>query len=800
MGKYDGVPCLQLCRISDTKEDTGNQDNPIDRFLAHMGFKVAGRLDLDGFKRRNMKLYKELIFSKIKELKVKHVVLRDVSRLGFPNVKQQIRFIAELEDIGVEIWQARDGGRCLNVEDYTFHTLIDEQQKSVAEIADLSYRVQIGRRRAVTEKCCSPGKIPAYGYDMAVYDKHGNLMYIIIFTGWKRCEGEHGNNKPNIALQRLKRYPDGREDHYNDEWVWNAIKGKWQLERDVPFREKFFRKFEIPNADRAPVVILIYRLADGPYWHTPYEISKILNSKGIKPLRAEVWDAQTVESILKNPIYKGHPCDGINSRADKPEFDKSVEYPITEEERKRIQLVSEEQWDRVNEHLSKHTKVDNRIRRPNLGDFWARPFLICSCSRRLYIKNDKAQHKYYHCRKCGLVRVQIIHDLIDNWLDELPSESRQPPHNEVETYVEELFGKLDSWSEVAAKMWRFIMDNVEGSTAEEKQETIRRMCMEIKESIPQQPANTVDELQEILLCIRGLLTSTDFVKSEVTADLQNIESPVLRETIVGIEQKIRNLPEDVRKQAMEKRLHRLRALACRQDGPAPDYHELLYLKVFEQVRQPVQQQIDAIDLELDNLTQTAIECPALRGGIDSRSKELALKKRALESSQVSLVDEYRREKDRYDEFIKLRQDVTDAKGQDKYVKLQQYLDRVIVSFDGNLRRHTKQCKLSRLEIITKNNIPGAVFDLEACRAVVERYHRTHSPEARAKSSAFMKKKWANGEMKSSHSPKQRAKSSTIMKERWASGEMHKVAHSPEARAKLSASMKKRWALRKKEVA
>jgi hypothetical protein len=83
-----------------------------------------------------------------------------------------------------------------------------------------------------------------------------------------------------------------------------------------------------------------------------------------------------------------------------------------------------EQWDRVNKYLQENQTGYKRRRRANLGDFWAKCFLFCgNCKDILYVANSTKwkPSKNYRCNKCGAIKTEVIHEIIDNWLRWLES-------------------------------------------------------------------------------------------------------------------------------------------------------------------------------------------------------------------------------------------------------------------------------------------------------------------------------------------------------------------------------------------
>ncbi len=672
--------CITILRISDTKEDRDNQKVMTDSFINKKGWQNLATVNLDGKKRFDMTKYKPRIFQAVKEHRPDHVVYRDTTRIGFRTVKQLIRFIDELEDFGTKTWVAQ-GERCLNEEGYDIHRLVEDQSASIAEVNKLSYRVQIGRRRMVNERGSTPGIITPYGYDMAYYGREGRLKYIIRYEGWKLFPGEHGDRKPNTALQRTKLYPDGRTEDYNDTWRLNEQTGEYELDRHTPAHERGLRRLVIPNKDRAEVVKEIFRLADTPLWHTPYEIACILRRRNILPLRGEEFDGRTVETMLRNQVYKGRPCEHSGIKSIVPTFNDIVEYKLSDEEREGIRLVSEDQWNRVNNHMDSRTKWYKRTRRPDTGKFWCKPFLRCACGSVVYIATMGAR-QYYRCPKCGGVRVGVIHDLIDKWIAKLPDLTRvNHQHTDaregiVKQLVAGMFGQPETfhkscWLSTVHAMFAFIINQTAG-----------------------------DEQHDTLKSYFG---NAAWQSSDLLGAYWNLPVPDFNNE--------------------------------------PDEFETVYLTLFNKANETTINEIADIDARLA-LLQRELENGNNLQTVLAAVQSLENQKKTLEASLISLVPEYRRQKELLRSLsvtlAKLHADLAHANGEDKTVKLQPFLDRVILHFRERTHR-TSHCRLARVEIIpTPKGLPGITFDADNCAAAVHQHDKRSLAETQARKSATMK--------------------------------------------------------------
>jgi hypothetical protein len=469
--------CAKIRRksnVSDPLELT-NQDMIIDPFIKKMGWKQVDEITLNGVPRWDMLDEANNLISKLKITKPDCVIYRDHDRIGFKNPAEIGFFITSLKQLDIKIITANDE-QVVDMTDLasTMRT-VQNQLASSAEIEKKGYRTQIARRKTI-EKKSSPGKMCSYGYDWIVYNREGTFRYKVIYEGYKKYEGRHWTDPPkntksraNYGLMRWKEYPDGKREPYHDQWVQDGH--NWILLTSVPVMEKGDRKIEIINVERSKVVKEIYNLADAPNYKTCYEIARLLNDKGIKSMSKQ-WDAKTIKCILTNQIYKGYPVDNQTSKAKTARLNTEVMViPLTEEERAAIRIIDVAQWNRVNQYFKDNQTGYKRLRRANLGDFWAKCFLFCdNCQEILYITNSTKwkPSQNYRCDRCGAVKSDVIHEIIDNWLNWLSQSYITLCDKVKSSNAHEFCG------EVAQKMYRFILANLPGDTEEEKVQSFKK--------------------------------------------------------------------------------------------------------------------------------------------------------------------------------------------------------------------------------------------------------------------------------------------------------------------------------------
>lgn len=698
--------CVKIRRKSNVSDplELVNQDMVIDPFIKKMGWSQVDEVTLNGVPRWDMLDEANNLISKLKITNPNYVIYRDHDRIGFKNPAEIGFFITSLKQLNIKIITANDE-QVVDMTDLasTMRT-VQNQLASSAEIEKKGYRTQIARQKTI-EKKSSPGKICAYGYDWIVFNRDGVFKYKVIYEGYKKCEGRHWTDppkntrsRPNFALMRWKEYPDGKREAYNDQWVQDA-QGNWSLIKTTPIMEKGDRKTEVVNEERAKVVKEIYQLADAPHYKTPWEIACTLSEKEIRTSMSEGWDAKTVKCILTNPIYKGHPVDNQVSKAKTTRLNAAVvSCPLTEKERAGIRIIDIEQWDRVNKYLQQNQTGYKRLRRANLGDFWAKCFLTCgNCKNILYVANSTKwkPSKNYRCEKCGAVKTDVIHEIIDNWLRWL-EESYITLCEKVKSsngIVNELIGEmLDPKNrrtdnaiaicgEVAQKMYKFIFAHLPGDTEEEKGKNFKKRAWKYMAA----PGNDGDYLE--------------LTYQEIFDEAHHS----LRDRIITL------------KTEKQKLISKFMDMV-----DDPDIKLLIKNK---------QTEIEQLESSLCSLV------PEYR-----KSKEHLLNLAATIQTLCT--------------------DVVQAEGENKAVLLRPHLKEIVLHFDNS--RKDNGCKVNKVEINSVNPfIPTQVIEGEECQVLVEKHNgrktahlgRVWSDESRQKLSESKKKQASQRNSKGQFLPK-----------------------------------------------
>ncbi len=721
------------------------QDLDMDRCIAAKGWTLLHTpLTLLNVERDRVEKYLEqYLLRPLKQLKPDFLLFRDSERVGIIEADTYFWFLKELRNIGVKLYYA-DPGR--EVDTSNIGNAFQEVT-NVFACADsqlkISRKVLNGREQRIKDKNFV-GSLPAYGYDWAILNRNGELKYRIVYDGYKvfnDSDGKTGHHKRRVdslwkineALCRAKVYPDGKVERFDDEWLPSEDYGlgPWKLLVTKPTQDMGDRKTILPNEQRAPIVREIYRLADMPLWKTPYEIACELNKQGIPPFGLRPWSQGTISCILNNPIYSGKWIEGRTNRS-KIERYKAFEVELNEQEQERIRLVEESQWQRVQNHLKqKPPEIYERKRRSNHHEFWARNFLQCgNCNASLYIQasNPWRKSNCYRCQKCSSVNVGVIHTLIDEWAAWL-NPKKCSPTKELSACLTQLMGDggaVGNWNMWATKMANYSIERMPGDTQEEKQEAYRQRI------IAHAKTPSVNS------------TPSFYFKTE----------PYIMPVEIGT-----------------------------------DSVEAIYLEEFEKDNAPKRKEVADIETELNELYVFAknLKSNELLACYEKDATELGEKKRNLEASMVSLLPEYRREKQRIaqlgESLAQLQSDLKTAINEHKAVLLSPHLEKVLLFFND---KTSNSFKLRKVEIYSTNPaLPVKIFEENHCREIFKKLDgrrrnsavigSQRSSETRAKQSATMQKKWTSGEFVQAErnrrrSPEARAKQSAIMKKKWASGE------------------------------
>lgn len=217
--------------------------------------------------------------------------------------------------------------------------------------------------------------------------------------------------------------------------IGSAERGNYQGSKPPYGYDKVpYKSALVPNEKEAPVVKLIFRLAEDG-WNKG-AIARHLNESGIKTRFGHLWTAARIGTILSNPIYKGMVRYGYRRQhvvaRDGLKFVKKTivsregQYVLTRGNHEP--LVSEEVWELANRNAFEGVPVkrDRAIKNPLAG------LIVCGkCGRALVrqaVKNkhgrsyDRLHHAYYTECQCKSISLNYVLDCLCDALEEIAND------------------------------------------------------------------------------------------------------------------------------------------------------------------------------------------------------------------------------------------------------------------------------------------------------------------------------------------------------------------------------------------
>lgn len=187
------------------------------------------------------------------------------------------------------------------------------------------------------------------------------------------------------------------------------------------------RKEPIIYEEEAKNVRLMYKLIA----EKQYGVNKVaiyLNEKGIKRRKKDImWDSNAILEIVKNPIYKGYISFGKRRRNRNGNIRiNRTEWIISDEQNKKITIVSKEVWEIANNLIASRSKKGKRKMRllsgytrcGYCGDYIVPKgkdkycYMLCKGKQKIGRCEYKKNYKYNDLEK---IVVQVIKDFLDTY-------------------------------------------------------------------------------------------------------------------------------------------------------------------------------------------------------------------------------------------------------------------------------------------------------------------------------------------------------------------------------------------------
>ena len=166
---------------------------------------------------------------------------------------------------------------------------------------------------------------------------------------------------------------------------YKFVKSGRYNERDKKQRKELYDL--VIDEEESKIVKEIFNLSYEYGWGGQ-KIAKYLNEKGVKSRQNKQWSMQVINTMKKNPIYKGYPAYGKTSKKTGTTKRQNEElWTLSNEKVDSYIIVHEEIWDKVNEmRIKRRAKQKSNLNNsvPSYGKLLLAGFIFCGhCGRAL---------------------------------------------------------------------------------------------------------------------------------------------------------------------------------------------------------------------------------------------------------------------------------------------------------------------------------------------------------------------------------------------------------------------------------
>lgn len=371
------VDVVYLRKSTSAQRDTEQRSN-VERGLTELGVHVPARYWYSDTRSRNKPEQGadwQTMMAMVDENKVGTIFVESQDRFGGGRgAKRLFAILQRLRDHGTKLIDLRTG------DDLTSDQMEAEIQayfgakKSDQELLDTTYRSLRSKLDRMKKLGAWPGGPAPLGFDKAVYNEGGQLLYVFHHTGTAR--GDQYFPDPN---GKLLPGPKGIKPPRHD-------------------AKECIAKLT-PDPTRRNTIEDIFR------WFTTEQISRRqiahrLTARGDKMYSAP-WTHANVTTALRNPAYIGTVAYGRSSRAELQQFDKSGKVSAVKDEVRKVRLLADcpqkedahppivtaATWEAAQKKLANNTR---REYAPREAEYYLKGLLICGhCGKALTPSSDK---------------------------------------------------------------------------------------------------------------------------------------------------------------------------------------------------------------------------------------------------------------------------------------------------------------------------------------------------------------------------------------------------------------------------
>lgn len=280
----------------------------------------------------------------------------------------------------------------------------------------------------------------------------------------------------------------------------SAVKEGCYIGSRDPFGYKRFRredgKYSLqivpPEAETVKLIFYLYTSTESGFQKTANRLNEI----GSKPQRSDMWTANGVREIIRNPIYKGYIR--WNKRHSEKHMDGSVSKPLSDEKDVIIvrglhePIISEEIWKKANENRPV-TKAKNRDKKELINPFAG--LMKCGyCGHAIYMRclNDKTP-LFCFCKtpgcKCvgshgNIVMAALMQCLSREYRNYSLRYSEKPMETTHVSEIEMAERELKKYSEQMSKLYDLLEQGIYSTEVfEERQRLLSEKTKSLKKNL-----------------------------------------------------------------------------------------------------------------------------------------------------------------------------------------------------------------------------------------------------------------------------------------------------------------------------
>lgn len=179
-----------------------------------------------------------------------------------------------------------------------------------------------------------------------------------------------------------------------------ATKGLWNGAQ-CPLGYSWNEEKKFPDISEGEATTIQFIYDNYEQLNSSLQVSKLLNSNGLKTKRGGNWSSKTISDIIRNPFYKGTYRYNYRESARGKVKDES-EWIVVDNNHSPI--ISDEQWDRCNKIMDTNAQRNTALYRSNSNIHIFASLIKCKKCGETFIANSDTARKdgyrpsYYYCK------------------------------------------------------------------------------------------------------------------------------------------------------------------------------------------------------------------------------------------------------------------------------------------------------------------------------------------------------------------------------------------------------------------